>query len=195
MIKVSEQTPKLKISKNIRKIEFKSEGLVLRGNLHLPPDFLEIRKYKGLLITGSWTTVKEQMSDLYATKLAQEGFVALTFDFRNYGESEGEPRNYEVAELKAQDIINATIYLKTLSFIDRESIGGFAVCSSSGYMALAVLNGAGLKAVNFVAPWLHNEAIVKSVYGGNEGVAEKVKKSDRHKLHLTKQVMWNMFLQ
>jgi uncharacterized protein len=181
MIKVSEQTPKLKISKNIRKIEFKSEGLVLRGNLHLPPDFLEIKKYKGLVVTGSWTTVKEQMPDLYATKLAQAGFVALTFDFRNYGESEGGPRNYEVAEMKAQDIINATSYLKTLSFIDGESIGGFAVCSSSGYMALAVLNGADLKAVNFVAPWLHNEEIVKSVYGGDEGVADKIKKSDEAK--------------
>jgi fermentation-respiration switch protein FrsA (DUF1100 family) len=181
MIKVSEQTPKSNISKDIRKVQFKSEGLVLKGNLHLPPDFSEIKEYKGLVVTGSWTTVKEQMPDLYATKLALEGFVALTFDFRNYGESEGEPRNYEVAEMKAQDIVNATSYLKTLSFIDGKSIGGFAVCASSGYMALAVLNGADLKALNFVAPWLHNEEIVKSIYGGNEGVADRIKKSDEAK--------------
>jgi hypothetical protein len=76
--------------------------------------------------------------------------------------------------------------LKTLSFIDGESIGGFAVCSSSGYMALAVLNGADLKAVNFVAPWLHNEEIVKSVYGGDEGVADKIKKSDEAKIAFDK---------
>jgi fermentation-respiration switch protein FrsA (DUF1100 family) len=64
-----------------RKVEFKSEGLVLTGNLHLPENFDETKKYKAVVVTGSWTTVKEQMPDLYAAKLAKQGFVALTFDF------------------------------------------------------------------------------------------------------------------
>lgn len=165
----------------IRKVEFLSEGLVLKGNLHLPANFSENKQYKGIVVTGSWTTVKEQMPDLYANKLAQQGFVALTFDFRNYGESEGQPRNFEVPEMKAQDIINATNFLKTLSFIDKESIGGLAVCASSGYMALALANGADLKAVNFIAPWLHNAELVRMIYGGAEGVADKIKHSDKAK--------------
>jgi uncharacterized protein len=103
-------------AKTIRNVQFKNEGLVLKGNLHLPAGFSENKKYKGIVVAGSWTTVKEQMPDLYAAKLAKERFVALTFDFRNYGESEGQPRNFEVAEMKAQDIINATNYLKTLIF-------------------------------------------------------------------------------
>lgn len=168
-------------AKSIRKVKFISEGLVLKGNLHLPAEFSETKTYKGIVVTGSWTTVKEQMPDLYAVKLAEQGFVALTFDFRNYGESEGQPRNYEVPEMKAQDILNATNYLQTLSFIDKENVGGLAICASSGYMALALANGADLKAVNFVAPWLHNAEIVKLIYGGADGVNEKIKKSENAK--------------
>lgn len=168
-------------TKNIREVEFLSEGLVLKGNLHLPANFNEKEHYKGIVVTGSWTTVKEQMPDFYASKLAQQGFVALTFDFRNYGESEGQPRNYEVPEMKAQDIINATNYLHTLTFIDKDNVGGLAICASSGYMALALVNGANLKAVNFVAPWLHNAEIVKLIYGGEEGVNHKIKKSENAK--------------
>jgi hypothetical protein len=80
--------------------------------------------------------------------------------------------------MKAQDIINATNYLHTLTFIDKENIGGLAVCASTGYMALALVNGAKLKAVNFVAPWLHSAELVKMIYGGAEGVTAKIKKSD-----------------
>lgn len=166
---------------NILNVQFLSDGLVLKGNLHLPVNFNENENYKGIVVAGSWTTVKEQMPDLYASKLAQQGFAALTFDFRNYGESEGQPRNFEVPELKAQDIINATNYLKTLSFIDKENIGGLAVCASTGYMALALINGADIKAVNFVAPWLHNAELVKMIYGGSEGVTDKIKQSDEAK--------------
>ena len=168
-------------AKAVRKVQFISEGLVLKGNLHLPAGFSETKTYKGIVVTGSWTTVKEQMPDLYAVKLAEQGFVALTFDFRNYGESEGQPRNYEVPEMKAQDILNATSYLHTLSFIDKDNVGGLAICASSGYMALALANGADLKAVNFVAPWLHNAEIAKLIYGGSDGVNDKIKKSENAK--------------
>lgn len=160
-----------------RKAEFKSEGLVLAGTLHLPKDFNETKQYKAVVVTGSWTTVKEQMPDLYARKLAAEGMVALTFDFRNYGESEGQPRNFEVPAMKAQDITNAVSYLKTLPFVDSDDISGLAVCASSGYMAEAVAKGADIKALTLVAPWLHNHSIVREIYGGEEGVSSKIAKS------------------
>lgn len=168
-----------------RKVEFKSQGLVLVGSLHLPAGFSESKKYKAVVVTGSWTTVKEQMADLYAAKLAKEGLVALSFDFRNYGMSEGQPRNYENPELKAQDIKNAVEFLKTLNFVDAKNIGGFAVCASAGYMSVAIANGADLKAVSLVAPWLHNAEIARGVYGAenaknliaNSEAAKKIRRN------------------
>lgn len=166
-----------------RKVEFKSEGLVLTGNLHLPEIFNEQKKYKAVVVTGSWTTVKEQMADLYAVKLAKEGLVTLTFDFRNYGESEGQPRNYENPVMKAEDIKNSVEFLKTLSFVDGKNIGGLAVCASTGYMTLAVTKGADLKAINFVAPWLHNQEIARGIYGA-ENAKTLIAKSETAKKKL-----------
>ena len=164
-----------------KSIEFKSEGLIVKGLLHLPSNFNNIKKFKAVIVTGSWTTVKEQMPNLYAAKLAAQGVVALTFDFRNYGESEGEPRNYEVPQMKAQDIINAVSYLKTLPFVEKDEIGGLAICASSGYMIEAVAKGAEIKALTLVAPWLHNQNIVKEIYGGAEGVSHKIELSKKAK--------------
>ena len=78
-----------------KKITFNSNGLKLKGNLFYPKDFDATKKYSAIIVSGSWTTVKEQMAGLYASKLAEKGFIALAFDFRNFGESEGEPRFFE----------------------------------------------------------------------------------------------------
>ncbi|GAB3894842.1 hypothetical protein GCM10029964_073870 [Kibdelosporangium lantanae] len=42
-----------------------------------------------VVVTGSWLTVKEQMPDLYAARLAARGFLAVTFDFAGFGASGG----------------------------------------------------------------------------------------------------------
>lgn len=169
--------------KTIRKIEFESNGLTLRGNLHVPVDFADDNVYQGIVITGSWLTVKEQMADFYATKIAHEGYVALTFDFSTYGESDGEIRNFEQPHLKSREITDAVAYLKSLPFISAEEVGGLAICASSGYMTEAIINGADIKALTLVAPWLHNHELVAPLYGEEKGVAEKIAASKEAEAH------------
>lgn len=47
-------------------------------------------KLPAVVVVGSLTSVKEQMSGLYAQKLADQGIVALAFDYRFFGEWGGE---------------------------------------------------------------------------------------------------------
>lgn len=160
-----------------QRVAFESAGVVLAGTLYLPADFTSNRTYPAAVVTGSWTTVKEQMAAVYARKLAERGLVALVFDFRNYGERDGEPRNYESPRLKTQDIGQAAAYLASLPFIDSTRIGGLAVCASSGYMAQATVDGTPIRRLTFVAPWLHDEQLVHDVYGGEEGVSKRLAQS------------------
>ena len=81
-------------------------------NVYLPPGYDAGKAYPAVIVSGSWTTVKEQMAGLYAEKLAQEGFVTLAFDFRNFGESGGVARFYENPLQKVDDIRNAVTYLQ-----------------------------------------------------------------------------------
>jgi fermentation-respiration switch protein FrsA (DUF1100 family) len=165
----------------MKKATFPSEGLTLVGNLFLPQNYQEGTKLPAILITGSWTTVKEQMPNLYAQKLADEGFIAFTFDFRTFGESEGEPRTYESPERKIIDIKHALAFLKTLPEVDTERIYGLGICASAGYMAGAAGEGSPMKKMALVAPWLHNKEIVKLIYGGEEGVTTLIAKGKEAK--------------
>lgn len=166
---------------NMKKVSFNSEGANLVGNLYYPENYDPTQSYPALLVSGSWTTVKEQMAGLYAKKLAKEGFITLAFDFRNFGESEGEPRFYESPALKKTDVKNAVSYLESLPEVDNDKIGAFGVCAGAMYTLMAASEDKRIKSVVTAASWLHDAEAVKLFYGGAEGVNAKVKAAQEAK--------------
>ena len=84
-------------AKNTRTVpvRFDSDGVELAGEIYLPADYEPGTPLPGVVVTGTWTSVRQQMTQRYAKKLAAEGLVALSFDYRSYGESGGEPRQIE----------------------------------------------------------------------------------------------------
>ena len=159
------------------RITFSSEGAKIVGDLYLPANYQEGQKLPALVIGGSWTTVKEQMAGLYAQKLAEEGFVTLAFDHRNYGESEGVKRFFEDPEAKAVDFVNAMDYLLSLPVVDAERTGGMGVCASGGYMAQAIARDDSYKAFAAVVPWFNTDEVVNAFYGGEAGINQRIEKS------------------
>ena len=74
-----------------RDIKFNTEdGVTLRGWLYLPDDA------KGpaptVVMAHGFSALKENYLDLYAEVYAASGLGALVFDNRNFGASNGEPR-------------------------------------------------------------------------------------------------------
>jgi fermentation-respiration switch protein FrsA (DUF1100 family) len=155
-------------------VSFDSEGSLLSGRLYLPPDYTPGTRAPGIIVTGSWTTVKEQMAGLYAERLAERGFVALAFDFRHWGASEGLPRQYESPERKIRDIQNATAFLQSRPEVAADGVGALAICASAGYVAHAAAKGAPLRSIALVASWLHDAPTVTGIYGGDSGVAHRM---------------------
>lgn len=158
----------------IRKVEFTSDGENLVGNLYLPDDYDPDKTYPAVIVSGSWTTVKEQMAGLYAQKLANEGFITLAFDFRNFGESGGTPRFYENPTQKVEDISNAVTYLESLGEVDNGRIGALGICAGSMYTLMAAADDKRIKSVVTAASWLHDAEAVKLFYGGEEGVQARI---------------------
>ncbi|MCL6274477.1 alpha/beta hydrolase [Muricauda sp. 2012CJ35-5] len=158
----------------MKKVNFKSEGLNLVGNIFYPPNYKEGSTYPTIVVSGSWTTVKEQMAGLYAKRLAEDGMITFAFDFRNFGESEGLPRAYESPSLKILDIKNAIQFLKSLPEVDTKNIGAFGVCAGSMYTFMIAAEDEDIKAVATAASWLHDGEAVKLFYGGEEGVQTRI---------------------
>lgn len=165
----------------MKKVNFNSEGANLVGNLYYPANYEEGKTYAAIVVSGSWTTVKEQMAGLYAEELAGQGFITLAFDFRNFGESGGEPRFYESPEKKKVDIKNAVTYLSTLKEVNADKIGAFGVCAGAMYTLMAASEDDRIKSVVTAASWLHDDEAVKLFYGGEEGVQEKIDAAQKAK--------------
>ena len=75
--------------------------------LYLPAD----RPVAAVVTTGPLTSVKEQATGAYARALSARGFAALAFDHRTFGESGGQPRQFEQPEGKAADVTAAVTAL------------------------------------------------------------------------------------
>lgn len=161
---------KLNANPNQKNMKFPSNGVELAGRLYLPSGGGTRGKPPVIVVTGAWTTVKEQMPHVYAQELAKRGYAAFTFDFSGWGKSSGENRFLEDPIAKSKDIKSAIAFLKTRKDIDPERIGGLGICASSGYMVKAYTETPDLKAIALVAPWLHNPSIAAEVYGGEESV-------------------------
>lgn len=152
------------------RVTFQSQGETLIGQLLLPPGLSSATPVPGLLITGAWFTVKEQMPLRYAREMASRGFAALIFDFRGFGESGGTLRQRETPADKIADIVAAADFLRQRPEVAEGRIGALGLCASAGYVTQAACDSPALRAVAVVAPWFQDRAIVESVYGGAQGV-------------------------
>lgn len=127
-----------------------------------------------VLVTGSWLTVKEQMADHYARRLAERGYTVFTFDFGGFGESGGTPRQAELPARKIADITAAARYVAGLSFVRADSVGYLAVCASAQYALRAIAEGAPISSFVSVAGWYHDTPSVAPFYGGMDGVNTRI---------------------
>ncbi len=128
----------------------------------------------GIIVTGSWLTVKEQMALLYARRLAALGYCTFVFDFAGFGESRGEPRQAEIPERKIRDILAAVDFLSGLSVCAPGGVASVAICASAQYALRAIARGAPISAFASVAGWFHNADTIAPFYAGAEGVAHRL---------------------
>jgi uncharacterized protein len=146
-----------------RKINFDREGLTLVGDLLTPENFDENGHYNAVIVEGPFTSVKEQMAGTYAQKFANEGFVALAFDYAHYGESAGEPRQLESPTEKLSDLRAAVSYLSALPYV--QAVGMVGVCTSAGNAAYLGAVEPRVKALATVAAFLPSPSLYSAMYG------------------------------
>lgn len=157
-------------------VSFDSSGVTLKGILYTPTNAGTPKP--AAIVTGAWTTVKEQMPGTYARELAARGIIALAFDFTGWGESGGSPKYVEDPAVKTADIRAAAAFLADRNEVDSSKISGLGVCASSGYMAAAVADDANLQKVALVAPWLHDPEMAEGIYGGHDAVQNLITLSE-----------------
>ncbi|MDY0989384.1 alpha/beta hydrolase [Flavobacterium sp. CFBP9031] len=130
-----------------QKVSFKNRyGITLSGDLYLPKN-TGTEKLSALAISGPFGAVKEQSSGLYASQMAERGFIALAFDPSYTGESSGEPRNLASPEINTEDFSAAVDFLGLQKNADRNKIGIIGICGFGGFALNATAVDKRVKAV------------------------------------------------
>lgn len=117
------------------------------GNLFMPKDMDQSQKHAAIIVGHPMGAVKEQSSNLYATKMAEQGFVTLAIDLPFWGESAGQPRNAVLPDVYAEAFSAAVDFLGTRPFVDRDNIGVIGVCGSGSFSISAAKADPRLKAI------------------------------------------------
>jgi len=152
---------------------------IFRGELRLAArlfrntDRLDVQQ-PGVIVTGSWLTVKEQMPRTYALRLAERGYTVLTFDFTGFGQSQGVPRQAEIPQRKIDDLVAAANVASTLSCVEPDSLTHVAICASAQYGLAALAQGSRVRRFVSIAGWYHDPVSVAPFYGGMPGLDKRV---------------------
>ncbi|PHM28463.1 alpha/beta hydrolase [Xenorhabdus budapestensis] len=136
----------------LQKVTFKNQyQMNVTGNLFIPKDMDQDTKNPAIIIGHPMGAVKEQSANLYAQKLAEQGFITLAIDLSFWGESEGQPRNAVSPDIYAEDFSAAVDYLGTRPFVDRNRIGMLGICGSGSFIISAAKIDPRMKAIATVS--------------------------------------------
>jgi uncharacterized protein len=114
-------------------IEFKTEdGITLRG-WHYLPDSRQ-GKVPTIVMAHGFSAVKEMYLDRFAEAFAAAGLAAVVFDNRNFGASDGEPRQEIDPWQQVRDYRDAITYAQSLPETDVDRIGVWGSSYSGGHV-------------------------------------------------------------
>ncbi|MEI1285578.1 alpha/beta hydrolase [Rhizobium aouanii] len=134
------------------KVTFKTQyQTFVAGNLHLPNGLDRTKKIPAIVVGHPMGAVKEQSANLYATKMAEQGFVAMSIDLPFWGDSEGQPRNLVSPEAYAEAFSAGVDFLGSSSFVDRHNIGVIGICGSGSFVISAAKIDPRIKAIATVS--------------------------------------------
>jgi dienelactone hydrolase len=97
--------------------------LQLAGVMFVPADVAAGGRRPGIVLCQGFSGIKDALLPDVARRLAGAGYVAMTFDYRYFGESAGEPRWRVLPWAQVQDIRNAITFLAEQPEVDPRSLG------------------------------------------------------------------------
>ncbi|MEA0736850.1 alpha/beta hydrolase [Xanthomonas campestris pv. campestris] len=122
----------------LQQVTFKNQyQMTVAGTLFVPKGLDTGKRHPAIVVGHPMGATKEQSANLYATKLAEQGFVTLSLDLSFWGASEGQPRNAVSPDIYAEDFSAAVDFLGTQAFVDSAQIGALGICGSGSFVISA----------------------------------------------------------
>ncbi|WP_049969905.1 alpha/beta hydrolase [Haladaptatus cibarius] len=159
--------------------DFESEGTRCAGWLYTPEG--ETKPPVILMAPGFGAERTFGLPEI-AKRFVARGFAVFLFDYRNFGDSDGEPRTLVHSSRHVEDWEAAIDHVRGLDAIDRRKIALWGTSYSGGHVIEAAADDHRISAVVAQTPFLDGRAVTrsagikKSLSGTISGVRDLVRK-------------------
>lgn len=141
---------------------FQSDGLKIGCTL-FQPKHVPTGGCPGIVMCQGMAGVKEYFRfPQLGRRLAQLGYVALTWDYRGVGESEGEPGRLFPHE-HSEDIRNALTFMQTLSSVDPDRLGLIGWSFGAGMIPYVAAIDSRVKCSVAIAGWADGHRWMRNI--------------------------------
>lgn len=107
--------------------------------------------------------VRSMRLDAYAERFRDAGYACLVFDYRNFGDSGGEPRQVLDVKMQLQDWAAAVEFARTLPGIDPHRIALWGTSFSGGHVIATAARLPGIAAVVAQCPFTDGLASLRAI--------------------------------
>jgi dienelactone hydrolase len=133
-------------------VEFDADGVTLRGWLYLPHGTGSAAA--AVVMAPGFCAVNEMHADRFAEAFADAGLVALVYDNRNFGASDGEPRQEIDPWAQVRDYRSAITFVATRPEVDAERIGVWGSSYAGGHVLVVAAIDQRVKCVVSQVPFV-----------------------------------------
>ncbi|MGE6122363.1 alpha/beta hydrolase [Aeromonas media] len=140
-------TENIKGRVNLHPVKYDLHGIQIAANVYTPADYDPAKTYPAVVVAHPNGGVKEQVAGLYAQRLAEQGYIAITADAAYQGASGGMPRSVDKPANRIEDIHGMADYLGQYPGVDKERIGLLGICGGGGYSLKAAQTDKRFKAL------------------------------------------------
>lgn len=144
---------------NIHSVTYKLNGIDISANVYTPADWDVKKKYPVVVVAHPNGGVKEQVAGLYAQRLAENGYIAITADAAYQGASGGQPRNVDKPANRIEDIHGMADFILQYGGADASRLGLLGICGGGGYSLAAAQTDKRFKSIATVS--MFNSGLVR----------------------------------
>jgi len=154
--------PDTKPSSLRKDVTFEVKGTSISAWLYLPEDLSA--PVPCVIMGNGLGGTKDMGLEPYAIRYREAGFAVLVFDYRHFGESDGEPRQLIWIQYQLEDWSAAITYARGLTEIDPERIALWGTSMSGGHVIVTAAKGERIACVSAQCPGLDGRASAKLAF-------------------------------
>jgi dienelactone hydrolase len=158
LVKTQQETMEVgsKQPRSRKDVTFNVKGTSICAWLYLPVDLST--PVPCIVMGHGFGGTKDMLLENYAIRYQEAGFAVLAFDYRHFGESEGEPRQLLLIPNQLEDYVAAIEYARSLEEIDPTRIALWGTSASGGYGIVIAEKDKNIACVVAQCPGLDDEA-------------------------------------